>query len=61
MDKLLPKTISDVIPSNDELRAFIEKVFEFLKNFLQLFDRLKDGLAETFAGYKTAFPTNTDA
>ena len=61
MDKLLPKTISDVIPSNDELRAFIEKVFEFLKNFLQLFDRLKDGLAEIFAGYKTAFPTNTDA
>jgi hypothetical protein len=55
MDKLLPKTISDAIPTNDELRAFIEKVAEFLSKFVELFDRLKDGLAETFGEYRSQF------
>jgi len=40
------------IPTHFELRAFIQKIAEFLKNFLQIFDQLKAGLAETFGDYK---------
>lgn len=47
--------ITSKLPTNDELRAIIEKVAEFVANFLKLFDQLKAGLAETFSDYKSQF------
>lgn len=46
------KTATDMIPTHLELRAFIEKVAQFLQNFIKLFDQLKAGLAETFGKYE---------
>ena len=40
------------IPEHKELRAFIEKIAEFLQNFLKIFDQLKAGLAETYGKYE---------
>ena len=47
--------IRSKLPTNDELRAIIEKLAEFLTNFMKLFDQLKAGLAETFGEYKSQF------
>lgn len=48
-------------PTHDELQAIIEKIAEFLKNFFKIFESLKAGIAETFAGYKSPYGTPTDA
>ena len=53
--------ITSKLPTNDELRAIIEKIAEFLEKFLKLFDALKDGLSETFGTYKSQYGTSTDA
>ncbi|MBQ6066023.1 MAG: hypothetical protein IJK89_04300 [Clostridia bacterium] len=55
------KEITSKLPTNDELRAIIEKIAEFLTDFLKLFDALKAGLAETFSKYESAFETTTAA
>ncbi len=61
-DKLL-KSMSDIqalVPTNDELRAIIEKIGEFLKKFVKLFDALKAGFAQVFYGYESIY-SGTDA
>jgi hypothetical protein len=35
--------ITSKLPTNDELRAIIEKIAEFLEKFIALFDQLKAG------------------
>ena len=49
------KEITSKLPTNDELRAIIEKLAEFLEKFFKLFDQLKAGLAETYSEYVTVF------
>ena len=51
--------ITSKLPTNDELRAIIEKIAEFLEKFIGLFDQLKAGLAETYSKYQSVF--NGDA
>jgi len=53
--------IKKMVPTNDELRAIIEKIAAFLKAFLQLFDKLQAGLVETFSKYERVLTTPTDA
>ena len=48
--------ITKLLPTNDELRAIIEKIGEFLKDIVNLFTQLKEGLAETFGKYKAVYP-----
>ena len=48
----MKNTATDMIPTHEELRAFIEKIAAILKSFLNLFDQLKAGLAETFGKYE---------
>ena len=58
------KDLQDKVPTNDELRGIIEKIATFLKAFFKLFDQLKAGIQETFAGYKSVFEdaaTGSDA
>ena len=50
------KEITSKLPTNDELRAIIEKIAEFAVKFFKLFDALEAGFKQTFAGYETAFP-----
>jgi hypothetical protein len=50
------KEITKKLPTNDELRAIIEKVAEFLGKFLKLFDALQAGLAESFSKYEAVYP-----
>ena len=47
--------ITEKLPTHDELRAIIEKIAGFLADFVALFDRLKAGLAETFAKYERVY------
>lgn len=49
------KEITSKLPTNDELRAIIEKIAEFLEKFVTLFDQLKAGLAETYSKYESVF------
>ena len=49
--------LQDKVPTHDELRGIIEKIAEFLRNFVKLFDQLKAGLAETFGKYERQFET----
>ena len=51
--------ITKKLPTNDELRAIIEKIAEFLEKFLDLFDQLKAGLAETYSKYVAVYPDET--
>jgi hypothetical protein len=53
-------SMTQVLPNNEELRLFIERIADFLKEFVELFARLKDGLTQTFGEYKRVY-TNTDA
>ena len=53
------KDLQDKVPTNDELRAIIEKIATFLKAFFKLFDQLAAGIKETYAGYKSAFDEAT--
>ena len=55
------KEITSKLPTNDELRAIIEKIAEFLEKFLKLFDALQAGLAETFSKYEAVYPDETTA
>jgi hypothetical protein len=55
------KEITSKLPTNDELRAIIEKIAEFLEKFLKLFDAMKAGLAETFGTYESQFDEETTA
>ena len=50
------KEITSKLPTNDELRAIIEKLAEFLTKFVKLFDALQAGLAETFSKYEAVYP-----
>jgi len=47
--------LQDKVPTHDELRGIIEKIAEFLQNFVKLFDQLKKGLAETFSTYTRTY------
>ncbi len=49
------KEITSKLPTNDELRAIIEKVAEFLEKFVKLFNALEEGLAETYSKYKPVY------
>lgn len=53
--------IRSKLPTNDELRAIIEKIAEFVTNFMKLFDQLKAGLAETFGQYESQYPADDAA
>ena len=59
MEKASMSDITAMVPTNDELRAIIEKIATFLKAIVTLFTNIKDGLAETFAKYESPFG-NTD-
>ena len=50
------KEIASKLPTNDELRAIIEKIAKFLGDFLKLFEGLKAGLAESFSKYEPVYP-----
>lgn len=52
--------IKKMVPTHDELRGIIEKIAEFLQNFVKIFDQLKAGIAETFGKYERQYP-ETDA
>ena len=43
--------ITKKLPTHDELRAIIEKIAEFFEKFVELFDKLQAGLAETYSKY----------
>jgi hypothetical protein len=43
--------ITKMLPTNDELRAIIEKIATFLKAIVSLFTQISDGLKETFSKY----------
>lgn len=45
----------EMIPTNDELRSFIETIAEFLKKFVEAISAVLDGLKIKYAGYKSAF------
>ena len=47
--------LTKLVPKNDELRGIIEKIAEFLKNFVKLFAQLQEGLAETFSKYVSPY------
>jgi len=46
--------LSKYFPTDIQLQNIIIKIAEILKNFFKLFEALKKGLKETFAGYSTA-------
>ena len=54
------KEITSKLPNNDELRAIIEKIAEFLAKFLKLFDALEAGLAETYSKYVAVYPDDAE-
>ena len=47
--------IKNKVPTHEELRAIIEKIAEFFKAFIAIFDDLKAGLSETFSEYKRQY------
>ena len=49
------KEITEKLPNNEQLVAIIEKIGDFLKQFLDLFDQLQAGLAETFSKYERVY------
>ncbi len=49
------KEITSKLPTNDELREIIKKIAEFLEKFVELFNRLEEGLAETYSKYESVF------
>ena len=53
--------LKKLVPTNDELRAIIEKLAEFVEAFFKLFDQLKAGIAETFGTYKSVYGETTTA
>lgn len=48
--------LQEKVPTNDQLRSYIDKIAAFLKTFFELFDQLKAGLTQTFYGYQSIYP-----
>jgi len=49
--KMSMSEITSKLPTHDELRAIIEKIAALFEKFVELFDQLKTGLAETYSKY----------
>ena len=49
-----------MIPTNEELRAFISQIAVFFQMFVDLFEQVKVGLTQTFAGYKSAYEETSE-
>lgn len=54
-------TNTDVIPTHDELRAFIKKIAEFLKKFVEIFDKIIAGLKLNYGTYERIYGEDTAA
>lgn len=55
-EELIGKETTDMMPTDGELKAFIEKIAEILKTFFALFENLKDGLTQSFSKYERQLP-----
>ena len=47
--------IKNKVPTHEELRAIIEKIADFFKKFIAIFDELKEGLGESFSKYERQY------
>ena len=45
-------SMTDSLPTNDELTALIKKIADILKGFVELFADLAEGLSKSFRGYE---------
>jgi len=51
IDKASYTDMQKDLPTNDELKNFIDKIADFLHQIAKFFDELKKGFAETFSDF----------